>query len=339
MMRVMARTVGSMHVATIRRRHGDRVYESHLIRRSVRRASGCGMRRSRTSRSCRRRRSRRCGARCRARRCSTRMRRSRSSVSLPHGHVAALLGCLSVGSSSRGCSTARRRASAIWCWRCCASRLLEPGSKLACARALARSHAGRGACELGPVTRTSSTARSTGSDPAPGAGRAAARPAAPQARRAGALRPLLARTSRDVAVRWPRLGYSRDGRAGCCRSMYGLLCDRTAARSRSRCAPATPQDQQTLPAQLEKLKQRFALAEVVRGRRPRHGHPCQPGRAAEAAGVELDHRVARTAGAEGSSRTARSSRRCLTRQDLAEISMRAIPRRAARRLPQPARGR
>jgi hypothetical protein len=25
-----------MHVATIRRRHGDRVYESHLIRRSVR---------------------------------------------------------------------------------------------------------------------------------------------------------------------------------------------------------------------------------------------------------------------------------------------------------------
>src|SRR5205823_9646907 len=32
----MARSVGAMHVATIRRRHGDRVYESHLIRRSIR---------------------------------------------------------------------------------------------------------------------------------------------------------------------------------------------------------------------------------------------------------------------------------------------------------------
>ena len=27
---------GAMHVATIRRRHGDRVYESHLVRRSIR---------------------------------------------------------------------------------------------------------------------------------------------------------------------------------------------------------------------------------------------------------------------------------------------------------------
>src|SRR4051812_49682083 len=32
----MARMVGAMHVATIKRRHGERVYESHLIRRSVR---------------------------------------------------------------------------------------------------------------------------------------------------------------------------------------------------------------------------------------------------------------------------------------------------------------
>lgn len=28
--------IGAMQVATIRRRHGERVYESHLIRRSVR---------------------------------------------------------------------------------------------------------------------------------------------------------------------------------------------------------------------------------------------------------------------------------------------------------------
>src|SRR5215218_8045989 len=36
MLLAMARPVGAMHVATIRRRHGDRVYESHLVRRSVR---------------------------------------------------------------------------------------------------------------------------------------------------------------------------------------------------------------------------------------------------------------------------------------------------------------
>src|SRR5215218_8467515 len=32
----MAPSLGAMHVATIRRRHGDRVYESHLVRRSIR---------------------------------------------------------------------------------------------------------------------------------------------------------------------------------------------------------------------------------------------------------------------------------------------------------------
>src|SRR4051794_41954365 len=36
MLRDMAGMIGAMHVATIKRRHGERVYESHLIRRSVR---------------------------------------------------------------------------------------------------------------------------------------------------------------------------------------------------------------------------------------------------------------------------------------------------------------
>src|SRR4051812_27546890 len=32
----MTGMIGAMHVATIKRRHGERVYESHLIRRSIR---------------------------------------------------------------------------------------------------------------------------------------------------------------------------------------------------------------------------------------------------------------------------------------------------------------
>ena len=32
----MKRQVGAMHVATIKRRHGDREYASHLVRRSIR---------------------------------------------------------------------------------------------------------------------------------------------------------------------------------------------------------------------------------------------------------------------------------------------------------------
>ena len=36
MIRGMARTVGAMHVAKISRRHGDREYDSYLVRRSIR---------------------------------------------------------------------------------------------------------------------------------------------------------------------------------------------------------------------------------------------------------------------------------------------------------------
>ena len=36
MLSVMARTLGAMHVAKISRRHGDREYDSYLVRRSIR---------------------------------------------------------------------------------------------------------------------------------------------------------------------------------------------------------------------------------------------------------------------------------------------------------------
>ena len=36
MIQRMARTAGAMHVAKISRRHGDREYDSYLVRRSIR---------------------------------------------------------------------------------------------------------------------------------------------------------------------------------------------------------------------------------------------------------------------------------------------------------------
>jgi hypothetical protein len=59
------------------------------------------------------------------------------------------------------------------------------------------------------------------------------------------------------------LGYSRDGKRGMPQIVYGLLTDRAGTPVAVEVFDGATQDHQTVPAQLEKLKTRFGLSEVV----------------------------------------------------------------------------
>jgi hypothetical protein len=60
-----------------------------------------------------------------------------------------------------------------------------------------------------------------------------------------------------------RLGYSRDGRRGTPQIVYGLLCDRRGCPVCVEVFEGSLHDDKTLPAQLDKLRQRFGLASVI----------------------------------------------------------------------------
>lgn len=60
-----------------------------------------------------------------------------------------------------------------------------------------------------------------------------------------------------------KLGYSRDGKRGTPQVIYGLLCDKPGRPIAVEVFPGQLHDDATLPAQITKLKQRFALKSVV----------------------------------------------------------------------------
>jgi DDE family transposase len=60
-----------------------------------------------------------------------------------------------------------------------------------------------------------------------------------------------------------QLGYSRDGKRGTPQIIYGLLCDQQGRPIAIEVFGGALHDDKTVPAQIEKLKERFALSEVV----------------------------------------------------------------------------
>jgi transposase len=60
-----------------------------------------------------------------------------------------------------------------------------------------------------------------------------------------------------------RLGYSRDGKRGTPRIVYGLLCDRRGCPVAVEVFEGSLHDDKTLPSQIAKLRARFGLAQVV----------------------------------------------------------------------------
>jgi len=180
--------------------------------------------------------------------------------SLPHGHVAAALGMARrlelARLLDRQPSPERSRVLAL-----VVQQLLRPGSKLACTRALgqstlaeelgvagvdadqlygaldwlgerqeqierrlARRHLGEGAHVLYDVSSSYFEGRTC---------------------------PLLA------------LGYSRDRRRGSLQIIYGLLCDREGRPLAIEVFPGGLHDDKTLPAQIEKLRERFGFSTLV----------------------------------------------------------------------------
>src|SRR2546426_3873949 len=249
-----------MHVAKIERRHGERVYSYWLVRRSVR--EGKRVRHETVANV-----SKLPAAAIEA------LRRALAGEalvaagelfaterSLPHGQVQALLAMSSrLGLArllDRQPSPERSRVLALIC-----QQVLQPGSKLACTRALtqstlagelavegvdadelyaaldwllerqerierrlARRHLGEGAHVLYDVSSSYFEGRTC---------------------------PLLA------------LGYSRDGRRGTLQIIYGLLCDQEGRPVAIEVFPGGVHDDKTLPAQVEKLRRRFGLTALV----------------------------------------------------------------------------
>ena len=70
-------------------------------------------------------------------------------------------------------------------------------------------------------------------------------------------------TWRDAAARSAHRGYSRDGRKGTLQIVYGLLCAPDGCPVAIEVFDGNTGDPMTLAAQVEKLKQRFALDHVV----------------------------------------------------------------------------
>jgi len=256
----MKRETGAMHVAKIERRHGDRVYTSHLVRRSVREGKRV---RHETIVNVSKLPAEAIEALRRALRGDAVLSPGeRLSIEnpLPAGHVeAALLMARRLELSrliDRRPSKERELVLAM-----IVQRVLEPGSKLRMARALGRSTL---AGELGVE----------GAD---------------QDDLYRAMDWLLERQEKiedrlarrhlkdgelvlyDVSSTYfegrscplAGLGYSRDGKRGTPQIVFGLLCDRSGRPVAVEVFRGSLHDDKTLPSQLEKLRGRFKLRRVV----------------------------------------------------------------------------
>jgi DDE family transposase len=257
---VVERDHPAMHVAKIERRHGERVYAYWLVRRSVREGKRV---RHETIANVSKLPASALDALRRALAGEALVAAGElfaTERSLPHGHVRAVLEAAGRLGLSRLLDRApsRERSLAL---AMVVQRVLEPGSKLACTRQLAQSTLAEG-LGLGEVD----------ADELYGAlDWLIARQ--PRIEAALARRHLLAGAHAlyDVSSSYFEgrtcsllaFGYSRDGRRGSLQIVYGLLCDREGRPIAIEVFPGGVHDDKTLPAQIEKLRKRFALSTIV----------------------------------------------------------------------------
>ena len=249
-----------MHVDTIRRRHGERVYESFLVRRSVREGKRV---RKETVANISRLPAEAIEAVRRVLAGETLVRPEEALTierSLPHGHVAAVLGTLRRLGLERIIGRERSRERDLVVALVC-QRLLRPGSKLSATRQFGLSTLGE---ELSVE----------------GAG---------EAELLAAMDWLFARQERieqqlarrelleggfvlyDLSSSWlegtkcplAAFGYSRDGKRGTLQITYGLTCSPSGRPVAIEVFAGSVHDEQTLPAAAERLKSRFGIEQIV----------------------------------------------------------------------------
>ncbi len=248
-----------MHVDTIRRRHGERVYESFLVRRSVR--EGKRVRKETVANIS--------GLPPEAIEAVRRVLRGEALAaageafqierSLPHGHVAAVLGTLRRLGLERILGRERSRERDLAVALVC-QRLLRPGSKLSATRQFDLT-------TLGEELRVEQ---------------------ASEAELLSAMDWLLARQERieaalarrelepggfvlyDLSSSWLEgskcplgaFGYSRDGKRGKLQITYGLTCSPRGRPVAIEVFGGEIHDEQTLPEAAERLKARFGIERV-----------------------------------------------------------------------------
>src|SRR5919106_2133901 len=256
----MKRKGGAMHVAKIRRRRGDREYVSHLVRRSIREGKRV---RPETIANVSKLPPEAIEALARALRGEALVPAGealRITDSVPAGHAEAVLAAARrLGLArllDRAPSKQRDRCVAMIC-----QRVLEPGSKLATARALGQSTLG---AELGAAGAEADDLYAAMDWLGQRQGRIEDR----LARRHLAEGTLVLY---DVSSSYfegrscplAQLGYSRDGKRGTPQIVYGLLCDKRGCPVAVEVFEGSLHDDKTLPSQLEKLRKRFQLESVI----------------------------------------------------------------------------
>jgi hypothetical protein len=250
---------GAVHVATTRRHYKDRVYETHLLRRSYRE-----------------------GGRVRTETLGNishlppelidLVRRGLAGErflpaagmeirrSLPHGHVAAVLGTLRTTGLER-LIDARRSPERDLVVGMLVARLLAPGSKLATARRLSQTTLG---ATLGIEGATEDELYAAldwlGARQARIEARLAARHLEP-----GGLVLYDLSSSYVEGSHCPlaKLGYSRDGKKGTLQIEYGLLTDPAGRPVAVEVVPGNTGDPATVAGAVDKLRVRFGLTRVV----------------------------------------------------------------------------
>ena len=250
---------GAVHVATTRRHYKDRVYETHLLRRSYREG---GKVRSETVGNISHLppelidlvRRGLAGERFLPA-AGMEIRRS-----LPHGHVAAVLGTLRTTGLERLIEGRRSRERDLVVGMLVA-RLLAPGSKLATARRLGQTTLG---ATLGIEGATEDELYGALDWLGARQARIEARLAARHLEQGGlVLYDLSSSYVEGSHCPLAHLGYSRDGRKGTLQIEYGLLTDPAGRPVAVEVFPGNTGDPATVPATLEKLRVRFGLERIV----------------------------------------------------------------------------
>ncbi len=254
------RKTGAMHVDTIKRRHGEREYASHLVRRSVR--EGKRVRKETIANIS--------GLPAEAVEAVRRVLAGATLLapgdafeierSLPHGHVVAVLGTARRLGLERLLGRERTRERDL-CLALVCQRLLRPGSKLSATRQFALSTLGE---EL-EVAGASEAELLAAMDWLLGRQE---RIEAGLARRylepgGFVLYDLSASYLEGRKCELAALGYPRDGKKGKLQIQYGLTCSPEGRPVAVEVFDGNSHDDKTLPAALERIKSRFGIERVI----------------------------------------------------------------------------